>query len=109
MGMYCACGIKKSANWKCECDWKGWNLCYEMSHNDGHFPENLPIKECPDIDGIYQVRTFDDDYDETESEFSTIKKNWGESTNQIISNWKVEYSDGWTGYRGVYAWKEKEF
>lgn len=109
MGMYCACGVKKYKDWKCECDWKNWNLCFKMEDNSKNFPENIPIKEIPDKDGIYEVRTVDSgDYSEEDSEFSKTRKNWGQSTNIAISNWKIEYSDGWTGYTGVYAWKEKE-
>lgn len=67
---------------------------------------NAPFKEIPEKEGNYLVRTFEDgDYNEEESEFSIVKKNWGESTNQAVSNWKIQYYDGWTGYRGVYAWK----
>lgn len=106
--MYCACGVKMRDGWKCECDWKGWNFCFEM-HNKDAFPKNVPIKEIPEKNGIYEVRTFSDgDYDEEESEFSLIKKNWGQNTNQAISHWEKTYNDGWMGYAGVFAWKEKE-
>ncbi len=109
MGMYCCCGVKKRDGWICECDWEGWNLCWEQENEDLHsIPVPVPIKKIPDKDGIYQVRVFEDgDDDEVESEFSLIPKNWGQSTNQAISNWKITYEDGWCGYRGVYAWKEK--
>jgi hypothetical protein len=109
MGMYCCCGVKiRRDGWKCECDWKDWYLCYAMNHNEDNFPKNIPIKEIPDKDGIYEVRTFQDgDYDEEESEFLLIKKNWGELTNEAISHWKIEYFDGWCGFKGVYAWKGK--
>ncbi len=109
MGMYCCCGVKKRDGWVCECDWNGWNLCWEQTNTDLHsVPVPVPIKKIPDKDGIYQVRVFEDgDDDEVESEFSLIPKNWGQSTNQAISNWKITYEDGWCGYRGVYAWKEK--
>lgn len=104
MGMYCCCGVKRtSEEWTCKCDWDGWSLCFELDSA----PKNVPIKIHPDLDGIYEVRTFDDDYYEEESEFSTEEKNWGESTNEAISNWKIEYYDGWMGFRGVYAWKTK--
>lgn len=108
MGMYCACGVKKRDGWICECDWNGWYLCYEEKKPELHsIPVTVPIKEIPDRDGVYQVRIFEDgDYHEIESEFSLIEKNWGELTNEAISHWKVEYCDGWMGYRGVYAWKE---
>ncbi len=67
----------------------------------------MPIKKIPEKEGIYCVRVFEDGDDhETESEFSSKEKNWGEYTNQAISNWKIEYCDNWTGFRGVYAWKE---
>ena len=101
MGQYCCCGVKRTGDWVCECDWDGWYLCFEMEH----LPKPVPIKVHPDSDGTYLVRTFDEDYDEDESEFSLIEKNWGESTNKMISRWKIEYCDGWTGYMGVYAWK----
>ena len=107
MGMYCACGVKKRDNWKCKCDWKNWFLCFRKDHIEDNFPKDIPIKEHPDSDGTYQVRTFEDgDYDEEKSEFSLIKKNWGQSTNQAISHWSVEYNDNWVGYKGVYAWKK---
>jgi hypothetical protein len=102
--MYCCCGVKKRDDWVCECNWDGWFLCFECEN----LPELIPIKSCPDTDGTYEVRVFEDgDHNETESEFSVIKKNWGEYTNQAISNWKITYNDGWCGYRGVYAWKAK--
>ena len=108
--MYCCCGVKKTSRkgkwtWKCKCKWKGWNLCYPRES----IPKSVPIKKIPDKNGVYEVRTFDegDDFEE-ESEFSILKKNWGEVTNQAISHWKIEYDDNWTGYRGVYAWKEKD-
>lgn len=108
MGMYCCCGIKKRDGWICQCDWTEWFLCFEMDYNHDNFPLNIPIKEIPDKDGTYEVRVFEDgDYDEMESEFSLVKKNWGEVTNQAISHWRSEYDDNWMGYRGVYAWKEK--
>jgi len=104
MGMYCCCGVKKrSDGWSCECDWEGWFLCFEVKN----LPKNITIKKYPEKNGKYLVRVFEDgDYNEDESEFSTIEKNWEEPTNQAISKWKIEYSDNWTGYRGVYAWKE---
>ncbi len=105
MGIYCCCGIKKRDNWVCECDWNGWFLCFQHENT----PVNVPIKEIPDKDGVYEVRVFEDGDDhETQSEFSLTKKNWGEFTNQAISHWKIEYEDNWMGYRGVYAWKPKE-
>ena len=105
MGMYCACGVKKRDDWKCECDWDGWFLCFEC---EAVRETQAPIKCIPDKDGKYLVRVFEDGDDyEDESEFSLENKNWGESTNQAISHWKIEYNDNWTGYRGVYAWKEK--
>ena len=104
MGMHCCCGIKKREGWKCECDWTGWFLCFNQETHQ----TDSPIKDRPDQDGTYMVRVFEDGNDyETESEFSTVAKNWGEYTNQAISHWKVCYEDGWTGYRGVYAWKQK--
>lgn len=108
MGMYCCCGVKKSIDgWKCECDWEGWFLCFEMDSSDG-FPKNIPIKSIPDKEGKYKVRTFSDgDYHEKESEFSLIPKNWGQCTNQAISHWEIEYNDNWMGFEGVYSWKEK--
>lgn len=108
MGMYCCCGIKKREDWKCECDWKGWFLCFEHDLSRDHFPKDIPIKPYPDIDGTYEVRTYSSgDYDEVTSEFSVIKKNWGEVTNLSVSHWKIAYSDGWLGHIGVYAWKQK--
>lgn len=108
MGMYCCCGVKKRDEWKCECDWEGWFLRYEMPYLKNNFPENIQIKDHPDIDGIYEVRTFDDgDFDEEESKFCILKKNWGQETNKIISHWEIEYSDEWMSYTGVYAWKQK--
>ena len=103
MGMYCCCGVKKrSEGWKCQCDWEDWFLCFELDSA----PKNVLIKN-PDKDGVYPVRTFDDgDYFEEESEFSIKEKNWGEDTNKAISKWKIEYADHWTGFKGVYAWKE---
>lgn len=105
--MYCACGIKKRDGWVCECDWEGWFLCFEQTNPYVHaIPIPVPVKKIPDKDGIYQVRVFGDGDDyESESEFSIIEKNWGEFTNESISHWKIEYDDGWFGYRGVYAWK----
>ena len=102
--MYCCCGVKKrEKGWKCECDWKDWFLCFEKEN----IPKNVPIKSIPDSDGIYEVRVFEDGDDhETESEFCLIPKNWGEPTNRDISNWKIDYCDGWMGVRGVYAWKQ---
>lgn len=109
MGMYCCCGVKKRDGWKCECDWKDWFLCFQMDYQKDNLPKDIPIKEIPDKDGIYEVRTFEDgDYDEEESEFSLTKKNWGQYTNQAISHWKIVYNDNWMGYKGVYAWKKKE-
>jgi hypothetical protein len=109
MGIYCCCGVKKRGVWICECDWNGWFLCFEMDYTEDNFPKNIPIKLHPDVNGIYQVRTCDQgDYDEEESEFSLIEKNWGEYTNEAISHWKVTYEDGWTGHKGVYAWKENK-
>lgn len=106
MGMYCCCGVKKREGWVCECDWKGWFLCFECEN----IPVKVPIKTHPDEDGFYEVRTFDTgDYDEEESEYSTIEKNWGQDTNQAVSRWKIEYDDNWTGFKGVYAWKEKGY
>lgn len=103
MGMYCCCGVKKmSSGWVCECDWNGWFLCFDNEDS----PKNVPIKATPDLDGTYRVRVFEDGDDyEQETEFSVTPKNWGEYTNQQVSNWKVAYWDGWMGYRGVYAWK----
>lgn len=108
MGMYCACGVKKRDNWKCKCDWNGWFLCWEPEKEDLFaIPIKVPIKKIPDKEGTYLVRIFEDgDYDETESEFSLIEKNWGEPTNKAISHWKITYDDNWMGYRGVYAWRE---
>lgn len=107
MGMYCCCGVKKRDGWVCECDWEGWYLCWEQTNKDLHLiPFTVPVKEIPDKNGIYQVRVFEDgDDNESESEFSIIKKNWGQVTNQAISHWKIAYNDNWMGYRGVYAWK----
>jgi hypothetical protein len=109
MGMYCCCGVKKRDSWICECDWDGWYLCWEQTDGELHgIPVPVPVKKIPDEDGIYQVRVFEDGDDhECASEFSLIAKNWGESTNQAISNWKASYEDGWCGFRGVYAWKAK--
>lgn len=105
MGMYCCCGVKKRDGWVCECDWKDWFLCFESEN----IPIKVPIKDYPEEDGIYQVRTFDSgDYFEEESEFCTQEKNWGEDTNQAISKWKIEYNDHWMGFKGVYAWKYKK-
>lgn len=102
--MYCCCGVKKDDGWICQCDWKGWNFCFKC--DEGNFPKNIPIG-LPKKDGIYLVRTFDDgDYSEEKSEFSLSKKNWGEPTNVAISHWKIEYSDDFVGFTGVYAWKE---
>lgn len=103
MGTQCCCGEKMGrVGWKCDCDWEGWYLCYEQKE----FP-NVPIKKIPEKDGIYTVRVCEDaDYNECESEFSIKEKNWGEDTNQAISNWKQQYYDGWCGWRGVFAWKE---
>ena len=103
MGRYCACGVKmRLEGWKCECEWEGWYLCFR----NNNFPE-IPIKEHPDCDGKYLVRTFDcDDYNEIESEFCLTPKNWGQITNEAISRWEAEYQDGWMGYTGVYAWKD---
>lgn len=107
MGTYCCCGVKKRDGWICECDWEGWHLCFEMDNTIDNFPKNIPIKEHPDKDGTYLVRVFEDgDYDECESEFSIKEKKWEEYINQAISRWKIEYNDGWMGYRGVYAWRE---
>jgi hypothetical protein len=105
MGMYCCCGVKKRDGWVCECDWNGWNLCFEFNSS----PKNVHIKSHPDIDGVYEVRTFGDggDYHEEESEFSIEEKNWGQPTNQAISRWKIEYDDHYMGLTVVYAWKEK--
>ena len=103
--MYCCCGVKKREGWVCECDWEGWFLCFACEN----IPVTVPIKEIPDKDGTYEVRVFEDgDYHEMESEFSSVKKDWGEPTNQAVSHWKIEYEDGWCGYRGVYAWKGKD-
>lgn len=103
MGTYCCCGVKKrSEHWKCECDWEGWYACFKTDQ----MPQNIYIKN-PDRDGKYLVRIFEDGDDyEDESAFSLIEKNWGQCTNDAISNWEVDYCDGWMGYRGVYAWKE---
>ena len=102
--MYCCCGIKKRDKWVCKCDWNGWFLCFPVDD----LPKEIPIKNHPDKDGLYQVRVFEDGcYDESVSEFSLIPKNWGEYTNQAISKWKIEYCDGYCGFIGVYAWKQK--
>lgn len=111
MGMYCCCGVNKSKEgWTCECDWKGWFLCWEQKHPEVHsIPVAVPVKAIPEKNGVYKVRVFEDgDFNEKKSEFSVISKNWGEPTNESISHWKITYSDGWCGYRGVYAWKEKD-
>jgi len=107
--MYCCCGVKKRPEgWTCECDWKGWSLCFEP-HDLDAYPKDIPIKEIPDKDGSYEVRTFSDgDYHEEESEFSLVRKNWGQPTNIAISNWEKEYYDGWCGFNGIYAWKDHE-
>lgn len=103
MGMYCACGVKKSEKWECQCDWNGWFL--RFNHELHQSP--APIKDLPEKDGKYLVRIFEDgDDSEMESNFSVVKKNWGQYTNEAISNWEIEYEDGWTGFIGVYAWKE---
>jgi hypothetical protein len=109
MGMYCCCGVKKRDTWVCQCDWDDWFLCWEQDNKQvDSIPVSVPVKKIPNKDGVYKVRIFEDgDNDETESEFSLKEKNWGEFTNQAISHWKIEYNDGWVGYRGVYAWKEK--
>ena len=106
MGMYCCCGVKKRDKWTCECDWDGWYLCYEHDN----LPCQVPIKIIPEKEGNYLVRVFDDGGDnyEEESEFSLEEKDWGQSTNQAISHWQIEYNDNWAGYKGVYAWKEKK-
>jgi hypothetical protein len=105
MGMYCCCGVKKRDGWVCECDWNGWFLCFESEN----IPNPPPVKCHPDKDGLYDVRVFEDgDYNETESEFCTIAKNWGEYTNQAISKWKIVYDDHYCGFRGVFAWKKKK-
>ena len=105
MGQYCCCGVKKrETGWVCECNWDEWFLCFAVEG----IPINIPIKRSPDSEGTYTVRIFEDgDHFEDESEFSLIPKNWGEATNDAISSWKIEYSDGWMGCRGVYAWKSK--
>ena len=110
MGMYCCCGVKKRDGWVCQCDWEGWFLCWKQENLDIHsIPIDVPIKKIPDKDGIYLVRVFEDgDDNEVESEFCLLEKNWGEVTNQAISHWKIVYNDNWMGYRGVYAWKEKD-
>lgn len=101
--MYCACGVKKIDSWKCECDWDGWFLCYKYKDR----PNDIPIKPIPEKDGKYLVRVFEDgDDSEDESEFSVLEKKWGQPTNEAISHWEIEYCDNWTGYRGVYAWKQ---
>ena len=107
MGMYCSCGVKKRDEWICQCNWEGWYLCFPCE--DKPFPKDIPIKQYPDFDGIYEVRVFEDgdDYEDV-SEYSIQEKNWGELTNEKISRWKIEYDDGWMGYCGVYAWKEKK-
>ncbi len=89
-----------SEEWPCECDWTGWSGCFKTEE----MPESVPIK-LPDKAGKYLVRVFDDDNYEEESEFSLLKKNWGQVTNQAISNWEIDYCDNWTGHTGVYAWK----
>lgn len=89
--------------WVCKCDWEDWFLCYDSQHA----PAGIVVK-LPEKNGVYNVRTVDEDgYYEEESEFSTIKKNWGQFTNNAISHWKITYDDGWTGYKGVYAWQKK--
>lgn len=104
MGMYCCCGVKKRDGWQCECDWTDWFLCFEVEG----VSKDIPIKKIPDKDGMYQVRCFEDgDYYEDESMFCLTEKNWGQDTNKQISHWEIEYSDGWMGYRGVYAWKDE--
>lgn len=109
MGMYCCCGVKKIDGWKCKCDWKDWFLCFKNEHEEDNFPKGIPIKEHPDTDGIYEVRTFDSgDYNEEESEFCIQEKNWAQPTNEAISRWKIEYNDNWLGCRGVFAWKENK-
>lgn len=104
MGMYCACGERISREtFDCKCNWDGWNRCYD----DEIHPKISEIK-LPEKDGIYHVRIFSDgDCYEDESKFSVVPKNWGQKTNEIISHWEIEYDDGWVGYRGVYAWREK--
>ncbi len=105
MGMYCCCGVKKCADgWVCECDWNEWFLCHEIEH----LPVKVAIKLHPDVNGIYDVRTFEcGDYFEEKSSFCTEEKNWGAFTNQAISKWEIVYDDHWTGFKGVYAWKGK--
>ena len=105
--MYCCCGVKKRDGWVCQCDWDGWFLCFQPQHLN--IPKPPPVKCYPDKSGFYEVRVFEDgDYNETESEFCTIEKNWGEYTNQAISKWKIVYDDHYCGFRGVLAWKEKK-
>lgn len=117
MGIYCCCGVKKREGWICQCDWDGWFLCWEQINNEVHsIPVPVPFMKIPDKEGIYKVRVFEskvfevntfidlNDY-ETESEFSLIKKNWGELMNKAISHWKITYDDEWMEYRDVYAWK----
>lgn len=110
MVMYCACGQRKTRDkegkdsWICRCDWKEWTACFKTKET----PDNITIS-LPTKNGIYQVRVFEDgDNYEDVSEFDLEKKNWGNPTNKAISNWKITYDDGWTGYKGVYAWKRKE-
>ena len=104
MGMYCCCGVRKRDPWVCECDWDGWSLCFQTDH----VPDSVPI-QMPTKNGTYIVRVFEDaDNHETQSQFSLIQKNWGEPTNKAISHWSITYNDHWTGFRGVYAWKEMQ-
>ena len=103
MGRYCACGQKKYDGWECKCNWDGWFACF----NNKDIPDYVPIKEFPNKEGTYLVRTFDEgDNSEEESEYVLTPKNWGEYNNEAISRWKIAYNDNYLGYRGVYAWKE---
>jgi len=90
MGMYCCCGVKKTGDWKCECDQTGWHNAY---------------KEPPKENGKYAVRILTDSADgyEDEIEFSVEPKFIYQSgwSDEILSSWDRSQTDDL-----VYQWKE---
>lgn len=48
MGMHCCCGVKKRDGSVCECDWNGWNLCWEQDNHLHSIPVKVTVKEIPD-------------------------------------------------------------
>lgn len=76
------------------CEWDGW---HRLDGNEGDLPKK---------DGVYLIRYSEDgENSEVEGGFSVTPKQWSRYIKEK-SQWEHDFYDGWSGWAGVYAWKE---